>query len=80
MMAGDFGKLRGRDSPRRPWLRENDFLGASEECSGNLVDGLVAQGAIDQPEFPSGEILFPESGEFPRGAGIVRAVEIDIRA
>src|SRR6266478_1470316 len=78
VMADDFGKLRGRDGTGRARRGEDDFGGVREEQAGNFVDGFIAKGGVDQKDFAAGEILFEEVGEFAGGAGIVRAIAVNV--
>ncbi len=78
MMAGDFGKLRGRDGTGRARRGEDDFGGVREEQAGNFVDGFIAKGGVDQKDFAAGEILFQEVGELAGGTRIVRAIAVNV--
>src|SRR6266478_4402016 len=78
VMADDFGKLRGRDGTGRARRGEDDFGGVREEQAGNFVDGFIAKGGVDQKDFAAGEILFEEVGELAGGAGIVRAIAVNV--
>src|SRR6266436_2699861 len=78
MMASDFRELRGGDGARGAGRGEDDFRGMREEEAGNFVDGFMAKGGVDQKDFPAREILVEEIGEFASGAGIVRAIAINV--
>ena len=79
MMACNFGELRGGDGARGARGSEDDFRGVREEKAGDFIDGLVAEGGVDQPDFAAREVLFEEMGEFAGGAGIVRTIEVNGR-
>jgi len=79
MVAGDFGELCGGNGARSIWRGENDFGGVGKEKAGDFVDSFVAKGGVNQPNFVDGEILLQEMGEFARRAGIVRAIEVNVR-
>src|SRR6476646_2226121 len=49
-----------------------------KENPRDFVNGLVAQCAENQPDFSPRKRLFPESCEFSRGRGIVRAIKVHI--
>src|SRR6266852_528061 len=78
MMAGDFRELRGGNGARGSRRGENDFRGAREKKAGDFVDGFVSEGGVDQKDSAAGEILVEEIGEFASGAGIVRAIAINV--
>src|SRR5271169_6330582 len=78
MVAGDFGKLGGGNGAGSVRRGEDDFGSVREEEAGDFVDGFVAKSGINHPDFAGGEILLEEMSEFAGGAGIVRAVEIDV--
>jgi len=70
VMAGNFGELRGGDRARGAGRGEDDFRGVREEEAGDFIDGFIAQGGVDQPDFAAGEVLFKEVGEFAGSAGL----------
>src|SRR5438874_13117910 len=49
-----------------------------KELARNFVNGFVAQRSIDEPDFSAAEILFKETCQLAGGAGIVRAVEVNV--
>src|SRR6266550_1300275 len=79
MMAGNFRKLRGGNGARNARRGEDDFCGMREKKTGYFVDGFIAKGGVDQPDFAAREVLFEEMGEFACGAGIVRTIEVNGR-
>jgi hypothetical protein len=79
MMTGNFCQLGGGDGAHGARRGEDDFCGVREEQAGDFVDSFVAKGSVEQPKFAILEILLEETGEFAGGAGIVRAVQINVR-
>jgi hypothetical protein len=78
VMAGDLGELAGGDGAGIVGLGEDDFGGQGEEQAGDLVDGFIAHGGIDEQNATAGEIFLEELREFTCGAGIVGAVEENV--
>src|SRR5260370_9399178 len=78
MMGGNFGELPGGDGARGARGSEDDFRGVREEKAGDFIDGLVAEGGVEQPDFAVLEILLQEMGEFAGGTGIVSAIHVNV--
>src|SRR6202007_1845782 len=78
VVAGNFRELRGGDGARGAGRGEDDFRGVWEEQAGDFVDGFVAEGGVDQPDFRAGKVLFEKMSQLAGGAGIVRAIEINV--
>src|SRR6266481_1446195 len=79
MMAGNFRELRGGNGARNARRGEDDLCGMREKKPSYFVDGFIAKGGVDQPDFAAREVLFEEMGEFAGGAGIVRTIEVNGR-
>src|SRR4029077_12529139 len=79
MMTGNLRKLGGGDGAYSARRGEDDFRGVREEQAGDFVDGFVAKGGIEQPKFAISEILLEKVRELASGAGIVRAVQVNVR-
>src|SRR5438067_10302310 len=60
VMGGDLGETRGRDRAGSARLGEDDFGGVRKELAGDLVDRLIAERSIDEPDFAPGKILCDE--------------------
>lgn len=78
MVAGDFGELHGGNGARSVRRGEDHFGGVGKEQAGDFVDSFVAKSGVNHPNFAGREILLQEICEFAGGAGIVRAVEINV--
>src|SRR5258708_28750618 len=77
-MAGGFGEWSGGAGGGGAGRGEDKLGGVREEDTSHFVDGFVAKGGEDQPDFAAGKILFEEMGEFSRGSRIVRAIAINV--
>src|ERR1700722_21030750 len=75
-MTGHFAKQGRGNGARLAGLGENYELGARKEQARDFVDGFIAHCAVDQKNFPVGEILVPEFQQFPCAGGIVRSIDI----
>src|SRR5713226_9191487 len=58
VMAGNFRELRGGNGARGARRGEDDLRGVRAEEASYFVDGFIAKGSIDQPDFSAREILF----------------------
>src|SRR6266481_3463913 len=79
LIAGNFRELRGGNGSRNARRGEDDLGGMREKKPSYFVDGFIAKGGVDQPDFAAREVLFEEMGEFAGGAGIVRTIEVNGR-
>ena len=80
VVRSDFSETRRGDGAGGARLGKNNFGRVRKELAGDFVNGFVAKRPIDQPDFPAGKVLFEELREFARGARIVRAIQINVRA
>src|SRR5208282_3794843 len=79
VVGGDFGEVRSGDSARSVGRCKDDLRGVREEEAGDFVDGFIAKGGVEQKDFAAGEIHLEEMSKLAGGAGIVRAIEINVR-